>query len=256
MTKPGFENNIIGLFPAGGKATRISPLPCSKEIYPIGFYLQGKSDEKRPKVVGHYLLEKMRLAGAKKAYIILRHEKWDIPSYFSDGKLLDMSIAYLMMDLPYGVPFTLDQAYPFINDAIVIFGFPDILFRPDDAYVQLLDRQAETGADLVLGLFPVDQSKKVDMVELDQHGRISGISIKPAETNLHYTWLIAVWSPAFSRFMHVFVRSLKQKYKEKNTFPEVFLGHVIQAAISSEIQIEKVVFEDGSYLDIEHRRIW
>jgi glucose-1-phosphate thymidylyltransferase len=28
---------IIGLIPAGGVAERLSPLPCSKEIYPIGF---------------------------------------------------------------------------------------------------------------------------------------------------------------------------------------------------------------------------
>ncbi|MEO1560926.1 MAG: dTDP-glucose pyrophosphorylase, partial [Cyanobacteria bacterium J06632_19] len=28
---------VIGLIPAGGKATRISPLPLSKELYPVGF---------------------------------------------------------------------------------------------------------------------------------------------------------------------------------------------------------------------------
>ncbi len=31
------ESEVIGLIPAGGQAKRLSPLPCSKELYPIGF---------------------------------------------------------------------------------------------------------------------------------------------------------------------------------------------------------------------------
>ncbi len=106
---------LIGLVPAGGKATRISPLPLSKELYPVGF--RGDVDDikknnqlnqakLRPKVVSHYLLEKMQLAGIDKAYFILRPGKWDIPAYFGDGAMLSMNLGYLIMGLPYGVPFT------------------------------------------------------------------------------------------------------------------------------------------------------
>ncbi len=35
------ESDVIGLIPAGGQAKRLSPLPCSKELYPIGF---GRTD--------------------------------------------------------------------------------------------------------------------------------------------------------------------------------------------------------------------
>jgi glucose-1-phosphate thymidylyltransferase len=52
---------IIGFIPVGG-SRRLSPLPCRKEIYPIGFRDSHVKFEKRPKVVCHYLLEKMRLA--------------------------------------------------------------------------------------------------------------------------------------------------------------------------------------------------
>ena len=76
----------------------------------------------------------MRLADVRKAYIILRKGKWDIPSYLGDGKFLDMRIAYLMMDLPYGPPYTLDQGLPFVKDAFVAFGFPDILFHSDKGF--------------------------------------------------------------------------------------------------------------------------
>ena len=117
---------IVGLIPAGGKGKRIAPLPCSKELYPVGFHNAHEELGLRPKVVSHYLLEKMRLAAVTNAYVILRKGKWDIPGYFSDGKMLEMNLAYLMMDLPFGVPYTLDQAYPFVKDSTVVFGFPDI----------------------------------------------------------------------------------------------------------------------------------
>ena len=100
---------VIGLIPAAGKASRIAPLPCSKELFPLGFRSVDRNGNTRPKVVSHYLLEKMRMANITKVFIILREGKWDIPAYFGNGKMLDMNLAYLMMDLPYGVPFTLDQ---------------------------------------------------------------------------------------------------------------------------------------------------
>ena len=52
--------DVVGLIPAGGAATRISPLPCSKELYPIGFRRIHGTAEQQPKVVCHYLFEKMR----------------------------------------------------------------------------------------------------------------------------------------------------------------------------------------------------
>ena len=89
---------IVGLVPAAGKATRLGQLPCSKELYPYGFHYAGRDKKLSPKVVGHFLLEKMRLANIKKVYIILREGKWDIPKYFGDGKELDMHLAYLMRE--------------------------------------------------------------------------------------------------------------------------------------------------------------
>jgi len=247
---------LIGLLPAGGKATRLSPLPCSKELYPIGFRPVDQGRSLRPKVVIHYLLEKMRLAGAKKAYIILRKGKWDIPAYLDDGKMLDMHLAYLIMDLPFGVPYTLDQAYPFVQDGMVAFGFPDIIFHPDDAFVQLLARQAESNADIVLGVFPAHQPHKMDMVEWDAYGRICKIVIKPSRTHLRYTWIMAVWTSSFTCFMHEYVSGSQRtndKDKAGNNVDEqqeLFLGEVIQAAIDNDMQIDTVLFTDGSYLDI------
>jgi glucose-1-phosphate thymidylyltransferase len=235
------HGELIGLLPAGGKATRIAPLPCSKELFPVGFRPVDQGRSLRPKVVCHYLLEKMRLAGATKAYIILREGKWDIPAYLKNGKMLDMRLAYLIMDLPFGVPYTLDQAFPFVQHAMVVFGFPDIIFQPDDAYVQLLARQAESNAEIVLGLFPAHQPDKMDMVNLDPHRRVCGIQIKPTETDLKYTWYLRV---------NLSVSSFNTADKDSDRQRELFVGDVIQAAIDDGLKVDAVIFVNGSYWDI------
>ena len=249
------HREVIGLIPAGGQATRIAPLPCSKELYPVGFRRAGREAEPRPKVVCHYLLEKMRLAGVAKAYVILREGKWDIPAYFGDGKMLDMNLAYLMMDLPFGVPYTLDQAYPFVQDAIVALGFPDILFQPNDVFVRLLAKQAESHADIVLALFPAHQPQRMDMVDTDHEGRPRQIVIKPRQTDLVYTWVVAVWTPVFTEFMHKHLSTIKNRTERDGTYKlsgqrELYLGEIIQAAIDNHLRTESVLFADHSCLDI------
>ena len=150
------SQKIIGLLPAAGQGSRISPLPMSKELFPIGF--QDLADKGlRPKVACQYLLEAMGQAGVQESFLILRPGKWDIPAYLGDGSQLNMRLAYMTVHVPFGVPFSLNQAYPFVTDAIIAMGFPDILFSPANAYTQLLNRLQTTEADVVLGLLPTDQ---------------------------------------------------------------------------------------------------
>jgi len=244
------QQRIIGLVPAAGKAARLSPLPFSKELYPVGFQSLDNDRSLRPKPVCVYLLEKMRMAGTTEAYIVLRKGKWDISAYLRDGKMLNMHLAYLIMDLPFGVPYTLDQAYAFVQDAVVVFGFPDIIFKPDDAYVSLLAKQAESGADIVLGLFRVSQSHKMDMVGLGSEGQISEIQIKPTSTNFSHTWIIAVWAPSFTQFMHEYVSFIQKNSDTVMRNREVFLSDVINAAIQNDMKVDKVIFAGGNCLDI------
>ena len=246
----------VGLIPAAGTAERISPLPCSKEIFPIGFGEIGKRGGPRPKVAAHHLLEKMRLAGAKRAYIVLSKGKWDIPAYFGGGAMVDMAIAYLLTELPYGVPFTLDSAIPFLTDKQVLFGFPDIILQPDDVYLRLLDKMRAAQADLVLGLYQAVDPQKMDMVAFDADDAISGIDIKPARTDLRWTWTIAVWNAAFTRFMHDFVGHEYQRItttangQSRQNYREWVVGDVIREAIGSHLKIDHVKFHHGTYIDI------
>lgn len=250
-----FHREVIGLLPAGGEAKRIAPLPCSKELYPVGFRPVDEGRSVRPKVACHYLLEKMQLAGVTKVYIVLRNGKWDIPAYLTDGTIFNMHLAYLIMRLPFGTPYTLDQAYPFVQDAVVAFGFPDIIFEPHDAFVQLLDRQATEGPDIVLGVFPAERPETMDMVDIDDSGKVRSISLKPSHTNLRYAWICAVWTPVFSSFMHEYLRGLGGAndcgaWISTLGQGELSIGHVIQAAIRDGLQVEAVAFPEHTYLDI------
>ena len=58
MDVGGQAKEFIGVVPAAGQAVRISPIPCSKEIYPIGFSATSPEGTVHPKVAGQYLLEK------------------------------------------------------------------------------------------------------------------------------------------------------------------------------------------------------
>lgn len=257
MQTKGSQQKIVGLIPAAGTATRLASLPCSKEIYPIGFHRSHQNENLRIKVVSEYLLESMRLAEIAKVYIILRKGKWDIPQYLESGKWMDMDFAYLIMDLPFGVPFTLDQAYNFVKDDIVFFGFPDIIFKPKDAFNRLLERQILKNADVVIGLFRAPQPYKTQhMVEINHKGQVCRFQIEPSQTTLRYTWIIAVWNQKFTRFLneHVSIEAKNirkgRAIKKDSIAEEVSMTRVFEAALQNGLEIDSVAFEEGSFVDI------
>src|SRR4030042_7170203 len=125
---------IVGLIPAAGLATRLGMLPCSKEVFPV------MNDKGEITVLSSGLIRYFKLADITDIYFIIRKGKWDIPAYFGDGSEFNVHIGYLMMNLPYGTPFTLNQACPFIKDKIVALGFPDIRFNPENAFAPLKEK--------------------------------------------------------------------------------------------------------------------
>ncbi|WP_018478607.1 sugar phosphate nucleotidyltransferase [Pontibacter roseus] len=240
---------IVGLIPAAGKATRLSPLPCSKELLPTGFEPHPNTGEPHPKPVSKYLLELMREAGARQVYLVLRKGKWDIPQYYGDGSQLGLHLAYLIMHRPYVTPFSADQAYTFIQGKQVVFGFPDILLSPPDALKRMLERLQQHQADVVLGVFPVEQPHKWDMVELGEDGTVEHIVAKPAVSNLRYGWALACWGPAFTEFMHEHLQKGEEQIITTGRTIELSMGAVMQAAIDNGLRVQSVCFDDGSALD-------
>jgi glucose-1-phosphate thymidylyltransferase len=243
------SREVIGIIPMAGRAARLDRLPCSKEIFPIGGGSAEDTDQ-GPRVVCEHLLTKMRAAGIGTAYAVLRKGKWDIPAYLGDGSEVQVRLAYLMMGLPYGTPYSVDQAFPFVRQATVALGFPDMVFGPEDIFTPIIEHQRSTAADIVLGLFPADRPEKVDMVALSDDGEVQRIIIKPGDTELRRTWGVAVWAPSFTEFMHEFLLSHRHTAAES---AEIFVGDIVQAAIDKGLRVRGVQVSEQPYRDIGTR---
>jgi len=255
---PG-RREIVGLIPAAGRATRLAPLPCSKELLPVGFQTAAEGADRKPKPVSQYLLDRMRLAGARKVFFIARQGKWDIADFYGDGSRLGLQLAYLHVGAPWGPPFTLTQAAPFIGDADVVFGFPDILIDPPDSFAPLLARMHDTGADVVLGLFDCRADEPGDVISRDDSGRVIDLETKeerPVRPARYVCWMFAAWRHTFTRFMTEHCRELATQAEQTvrqspgAKAPEWPVGAVIAAAIRAGLHVDSVYFDKGRFLDV------
>jgi glucose-1-phosphate thymidylyltransferase len=251
------ERDLVGLVPAAGRARRLGPLPISKELYPVGLRRDEQTGDLRPTVASQHLFAKLERAGVECAYVILRDGKWDIPAYLGDGHVVGVHLAYVVITDSIGPPDTLDRAYRFVADSTVAFGFPDILFGPDDVFVRLRAALDETGADIVLGLYPPHDVSQVDMIDVDPAGRVRHLILKPPSSDLRYTWICGVWTPRFSRFMHEFLERERVKtpedrlaYRTIDPQGDLPVGAVIKAAIEERLVVYGVPFPGERYIDI------
>jgi len=239
--------DVVGLIPAAGRATRLAPLPGSKEMFPIGFKSREREGRPRPcpKPVSEYLIDRMRQGGAQHIYIVLSNAKWDMVRYYANGSSLSVHIAYIYLEQSSGMPYTLNAAYPWLvgHDATVLFGMPDTLFWPQDAYSQLLCTHRERGADLTLGVFPTDQPERLSVVEMDDVGRVLSVTDKPAYPRFNNTWGIACWGPRFTELLNISLAGLCAAR-------EVVLADVFQAAIEGGMRVCARYFQKGEYVDI------
>jgi glucose-1-phosphate thymidylyltransferase len=242
--------NIIGLIPAGGKASRLGKLPCSKEVFPV------KDKNGQIFVISSNLISYFQKAGILNIFFIIRKGKWDIPEYFGDGSHMNVNMGYLIMNKPYGTPFTIDQAYPFIKENIVSLGFPDIIFKPADAFVSLKTKFLKGNADIILGVVPHKEFLTTDMIEFAHNGEIKDIVIKQNRPDLRYGWFIALWRPSFTEFMHKFLADFIQKNPDGllryDGMPgrELYIGDIMRAGLTTNLTIEHIIFKDGRYIDL------
>lgn len=253
MIKP----DVIGIIPAAGHARRLGHLPCSKEIFPIGFQHDARSGQSRPKAVTHYLLEHFRDAGICEAIIIVRPDKNDIPRLLGDGHAFGVNLRYRTIIASPCSPISVDAAFEYVWGRTVALGFPDILFNSRGIYEPALSRLQTTGADIVLGLFPAQYPAMVDMVEMNPDGEMIRIQIKPSKTSLVYQWAIAVWNPRFSAFMHEFLDEgllTPQRYSEllnrAQRQTELHMSDVVIAAQQHGLKVQTEVVSDLPCLDI------
>lgn len=239
--------SVVGLIPAAGRARRLGRLPVSKEILPLGF--RSTAEGVVPRVACHHLLDRFRAGGVDRAFLVIRRGKEDIPRYLGSGEDTGIALAYVMVDDSASVPETLDRAYPFVRDQTVVLGFPDLWFTPEDAYDTLLARHRAGGADVTLGLFPVEPARRptTDMVRLGPEGEVLEIEVRPEASELELNWLLAVWGSRLTDWLH---ERMGRTAPGDLPLEELRLGGLLQAALEDGLAIRGVPFPTGEYRDV------
>jgi glucose-1-phosphate thymidylyltransferase len=208
----------------------------------------GRPEAGEKPVISH-LLRCLGQAEIDDMIIVLRDDKTDIADYLAGPEWSGKRFRFTMTPGTSGVPETVALGIRDAGQRNVAFGFPDILFEPQDAFVELMHQLENVEADVVLGLFPTDTPEKMDMVATDRRGRVTDIQIKPDSTTLQLTWILATWTPRFSAFL-------------TDNHDGDHLGHAFQLAIADGFTIDTVSFGDGRSLDIgtpddlAHAREW
>jgi len=169
-----------GIIPAAGLGSRIQPLAFSKELLPVGSWVDGETE--RPRAVSEYLVERMLLGGATKLCFVISPGKSDILGYYGAGAG-SASICYVVQPSPAGLCDAIFRAAPLVrDDEPVIIGLPDTIWFPEDALRALDD------ASFSFLLFPVEHPERFDAVVTDEAGYVLEIQVKQAPAGSRWIW--------------------------------------------------------------------
>lgn len=166
----GPRMRIIGVIPAAGRARRLQPLACSKEVLIV-----------RGRLVMDYLLERMRAAECSEIHVVTRPEKSDVIEHarsrgaeviLAEPSSVSESLLAGIVDAP--------------ADATILFGFPDTLWGPHDGFARLVDRLG-SDCEVALGIFRAEEPERSDVVELDGDS-VSAITVKPSHPSSELVW--------------------------------------------------------------------
>lgn len=165
------QQQVVGVIPAAGSATRLQPLPCSKEVYPVGGH-----------PVMDHLIARMRAAGCTELRVVTRPQKHDVIGraehhratvILGSPRSISESLATGIRDLP--------------GPAVVLLGFPDTIWEPSDGFARLV-AALEPPYDVVLGLFNWNEPERSDVVLLSEDGTVTGVAVKPNDPPGNLIW--------------------------------------------------------------------
>jgi NDP-sugar pyrophosphorylase family protein len=164
---------VVGVIPAAGYATRLQPLLCSKEVYPING---------RP--VMDYLLERMEAGGASELRVVTRPDKADVieNARRHGATVIEARPASLADSLATGIAGTepLDT---------ILLGFPDSLWEPLDGYARILPLLDER-FEVALGLFRPREAdlRRYETVVAEPSGVVRSVDVKPEVPSSRWIW--------------------------------------------------------------------
>ncbi|WP_129629195.1 nucleotidyltransferase family protein [Candidatus Oscillochloris fontis] len=238
-------NDLIGLLPAAGRGSRLGPIPCSKEIMPLGFRpTQTTSLAWHPVTAMELHLHALRQAGARRAVVIISESKADIVRYIGDGSRYGVAVAYVYQQQLQGLPFALSLARDWIGSSTTLFSMPDTLITPPETMARVSAFHQRHGVDVTLGLFSTTTPHKFGMVEQDDQGRLVYFIEKPAQSNLHLMWGMAAWSPRFTEFLTAHLAD------QPPQDTEYVMSGVFNAALKAGLTIQGIPLLEAHYHDI------
>src|SRR4051812_7158130 len=173
---------MLGIIPAAGVGSRIQPLAFSKELLPVGAWMDGGTE--RPRAICEYLVDRMILGGAEKICFVISPGKSDILSYFGAGVTLGGARAqfcYVVQGSAGGLCDAIFRARQVVANEPVLVGLPDTIWFPEHALRALPD---DNPAFL---LFPVDPPEFFEAV-VTQAPLVGEIQVNQPRPPSNWIW--------------------------------------------------------------------
>lgn len=164
------EGRVVGVVPAAGSATRLQPLPCSKEMLQVGG---------RP--VLEYALDRILAAAPAEVRVVTRPEKEDVRKHAAR-----LGARVLLGEPPTFAASVLAGLDGLDDGDVILLALPDSLWEPRDGFRLLLERLGDD-TDVVLGVFPSSEPERSDVVVL-AGGRVAEVAVKPSRPATGLVW--------------------------------------------------------------------
>jgi len=234
--------SATGLLPAAGMGRRLGTHGFIKELFPLIERRAGELLEPRP--VCDFTLERLAAAGATRTVVVIAPHKGELLRML-EGKRHGMALAYAVQSAPDGLPHAIRCAAPWLGTDDVVLGLPDTVVFPTDAMARARARLTADGADLVLGVFPVDEPERLGPVDVAPDGTVRRVLDKPGHREIPNSWGIAAWSARFTEFVCRW-----DEAQSARAPGERVLGHAFEAARVAGLGVRAELFADGRMIDI------
>lgn len=239
----------MGLLPAAGRGRRFAAAGYVKELFPLlpRAATAAVLEPAGPRPICERALRQIRAAGAARCVVVLSPQKLMIAEVLAEGGHLDLALGYALQAEPRGLPDAVRCAGPWLEGRPVLLALPDTVVLPADALARVEAERRRSGADVVLGLFPVSAPERLGPVEFDGAGRVLRVHDKPARSPVANSWGVASWSPRFTDFC---VRWDAGHRHAPGPAAERALGHAFEAARQAGLTLRALWFPDGHFVDI------
>jgi glucose-1-phosphate thymidylyltransferase len=236
---------LVGLLPAAGRGVRFGSSGYIKELFPLLFTSDSDDRLLEPRPLCDLALRAIRSAGAERCLVLVSPEKTEVLRVLGAGAGVDLSLAYVIQAEPRGLPHVVRCARSWLGGADVVFAMPDTIVLPPDALRRVHEFRLGTGADLTLGVFPVEEPERFGPVEVAPDGSILRILDKPPHREVTTVWGVCAWSAVFTDFCAEWDANAERERPAERVFSNAF-----DSARKTGLKVNACAFADGVYLDI------